>query len=89
MRTSIIIIIASILLSAATQAQFVTKDYASAIANNFVSFIVNNKGDWGGSKTAQVVELKISPAMTDSLATSATSPQKASLSSLDCAGWLL
>ncbi len=57
----IIILVASfaIMLPVSTvSAEIVSKDQALTVATNWIAFILQAKGDWGGAKTAEVIEIQ-------------------------------
>src|SRR5512135_2044830 len=41
-------------LSSLASAEMATQEEALAVAKNWVTLIIHKKGDWGGSKTAEV-----------------------------------
>ena len=45
-------------LSSPVLAEMATMDDASTVANNWITLIIEKKGDWGGSETAEVVEIR-------------------------------
>ena len=45
-------------LSPPVLAEMATMDDASTVANNWITLIIEKKGDWGGSETAEVVEIQ-------------------------------
>ncbi|MBC8276479.1 MAG: hypothetical protein H8E40_16125, partial [Chloroflexi bacterium] len=56
--TILIACLAIIWLTPPVRAQMVTIDEALTVANNWIDLIIQNKGDWGGSRVARVGEKK-------------------------------
>jgi len=56
---TIVIALAAILVPISTvQAEMATKDEVLTVAKNWVSLIIQKKGDWGGSETAQIESIQ-------------------------------
>lgn len=58
--TITILIVSAVVTGLATpvQAKMATKNDALKVANNWVSLIIQKRGDWGGSETASVAEIQ-------------------------------
>ncbi len=47
-----------LILTSSVQAEMVTRDEALTVAKNWVTLIIHQEGDWGGSETAEVKEIQ-------------------------------
>jgi hypothetical protein len=47
-----------LILSPSLQAQVATREQARAVAAGWIHLIMEKKGDWGGSETAEIVEIR-------------------------------
>ena len=53
---SFLIVCSAIMITVpSVQAQMATKDEALTVAANWITIIIKKKGDWGGSKTAEIL----------------------------------
>ncbi|MCK5640381.1 MAG: C10 family peptidase [Gammaproteobacteria bacterium] len=56
--TILIACLAISVLASPVQAEMATMDEAQTVANNWVTLIIEKKGNWGGSETAEVEEIQ-------------------------------
>jgi Peptidase C10 family/Spi protease inhibitor len=52
----LVICLAIMITVTSAQAQMATRDEALTVASNWITTIIQKKGDWGGSETAEIVE---------------------------------